>query len=67
MNTNDVLSQFLTDESGQAITEYGAILAFVALIVALVFSLTSGSVRCALENAFSVIVFQLNNISSASS
>jgi Flp pilus assembly pilin Flp len=60
-----MLSKFINDESGQGITEYGAILAFVALLVALVFSLTKGALTSAISNAFSAVVAQLNNLSSA--
>ncbi len=47
---------------GQAITEYGAILAFVAVLVALTFSFTSGSVGPAVSKAFSTIVKNLNDM-----
>ena len=60
-------SRFIADESGQGITEYGAILAFVAILVALVFNLTSGTLKCAIQNAFSAVAGQLNNLSSAAS
>jgi Flp pilus assembly pilin Flp len=60
-------SRFIADESGQGITEYGAILAFVAILVALVFSLTSGALKCSISNSFSAVVTQLNNLSSAAS
>jgi Flp pilus assembly pilin Flp len=60
-----LLKRFLTDESGQGITEYGAILAFVALIIAIVFSL-KGSFQQALQNAFSSVSAQLNSISAGS-
>lgn len=35
--------EYLSDESGQGITEYGAVLAFVAILVALVFSISQGA------------------------
>jgi Flp pilus assembly pilin Flp len=63
--TNNVVSRFIADESGQGITEYGAILAFVALLVALVFSITRGALMSAISAAFSAVVSQLNNLSSA--
>ena len=47
---------------GQAITEYGAILAFVAVLVALTFSFTSGSVGAAVSKAFSSIVKNVNDM-----
>jgi Flp pilus assembly pilin Flp len=60
-------SRFIADESGQGITEYGAILAFVAILVALVFSLTKSTLTCAISNSFSAVTAQLNNLSSAAS
>ena len=56
--------KFFRDESGQGITEYGAILAFVAILVALVFSITRGALTNAISAAFSAVVSQLNNLSS---
>jgi Flp pilus assembly pilin Flp len=50
---------------GQGITEYGAIIAFVALLVALVFSITTGTLRGAISAAFSACSGQLNNLSTA--
>ena len=56
---------FFTSEDGQGITEYGAILAFVAILVALVFSITQGALKAAISDAFSAVVRQLNALSSA--
>lgn len=53
--------------SGQAITEYAAMLAFVAVIVALVFAFAPGKLTPAISAAFSVITSQLNNLAAASS
>lgn len=63
--SKNLLIEFVTDESGQGITEYGAILAFVAILVALVFSLTQGALKAAICTAFSSVAKQLNNLSSA--
>jgi Flp pilus assembly pilin Flp len=60
-----MVNRFITDESGQGITEYGAILAFVAILVALVFGITKGALTGAISAAFSAVVSQLNNLSSA--
>ncbi|MGH9550763.1 MAG: Flp family type IVb pilin [Terriglobales bacterium] len=60
-----MISRFINDESGQGITEYGAILAFVAILVAVVFSITRGALASAISAAFSAVVSQLNNLSSA--
>lgn len=64
MNT-ERLKTFLQDESGQGITEYGAILAFVAILVAVVFSITQGALTSAISKAFSAVVTQLNRLSAA--
>jgi len=61
----DTLQRFISDESGQGITEYGAILAFVAILVAVVFALTQGALAGAISSAFSSVVQQLNALSSA--
>ena len=58
-----MFSRFISDESGQGITEYGAILAFVAILVALVFGITKGALTSAISAAFSAVVTQLNNLS----
>jgi Flp pilus assembly pilin Flp len=60
-------NRFVNDESGQGITEYGAILAFVAILVALVFGITKGALTSAISAAFSAVVSQLNNLSSYAS
>ncbi len=60
------LKRFLAEESGQGITEYGAILAFVALIIAIIFGL-QGSFQTALTNAFSSVSNQLNSLSGETS
>ena len=60
-----MLKQFIHDESGQGITEYGAILAFVAILVAVVFAITQGALAGAISSAFSSVVSQLNKLSSA--
>ncbi|CAN5349648.1 hypothetical protein BH11CYA1_BH11CYA1_13350 [soil metagenome] len=64
---SETINRFISDESGQGITEYGAILAFVAILVALVFSITQGALTSAISKAFSAVVSQLNNLSNAAS
>jgi Flp pilus assembly pilin Flp len=64
MQIKTSLSYFISDESGQGITEYGAILAFVALLVAVVFSFASGTLTSAISQSFSTIVNQLNRLNS---
>jgi len=66
INTSSpILADFLRDESGQGITEYGAILAFVAILVAVVFGITKGALTAAISSAFSAVVHQLNTLSAA--
>ncbi|HMY51325.1 MAG: hypothetical protein SFV17_08585 [Candidatus Obscuribacter sp.] len=65
MNNKHIICQFVENESGQGITEYGAILAFVAILVAVVFSITQGALSAAISKAFSAVVSQLNALSSA--
>lgn len=60
-----MIARFVKDESGQGITEYGAILAFVALLVALVFGFAQGTLSQAISTAFSNVVNQLNRLNSA--
>ena len=62
---NSGFSQLFTNEDGQGITEYGAILAFVAILVAVVFSITQGALSSAISKAFSAVVSQLNKLSTA--
>ena len=56
------MHEFFNDEAGQGITEYGAILAFVALLVAVVFAFATGSLQSAISAAFSQVVNQLNRL-----
>jgi Flp pilus assembly pilin Flp len=51
---------------GQGITEYGAVLAFVAILVALCFSIANGKLGTAVCGAFSSAANQLNVLSTAS-
>lgn len=55
---------FIDCESGQGITEYGAILAFVALLIVLMLGFTTGSVGSALQNCFSTIISTIDNLNS---
>lgn len=55
------------NKKGQGITEYGAIIAFVALLVSLTFGFTSGSLSSSVSAAFSVVRSNLDNLSSAAS
>lgn len=59
-------AEFIADESGQGITEYGAILAFVAVLVGLVFSFAQGQLASSISAAFSSVVGQMNKLSAQS-
>ncbi|MBS1992958.1 MAG: hypothetical protein JSS83_20715 [Cyanobacteria bacterium SZAS LIN-3] len=61
------LKQFFDDEQAQGITEYGAIIAFVSLLVALTFGITSGSLMPAISLAFSAVAQQLNSMAATAS
>jgi Flp pilus assembly pilin Flp len=50
---------------GQGISEYGAMLAFVAILVSLCFSITNSSLKAAVSAAYSSISNQLNSLSSS--
>jgi Flp pilus assembly pilin Flp len=52
--------KFCRDESAQGITEYGAIIAFVSLIVAITFGLMSGTLMPALSQCFYAVANQMN-------
>ena len=60
-----MFKEFIDNESGQGITEYGAILAFVAILVALVFAITQGALAGAISAAFSSVIRKLNQLSTA--
>ncbi len=67
MRIKEAMLAFVSDESGQGITEYGAVLAFVALLVAVVFGFAQGALRATLSQSFSTVVSQLNALNSYSS
>jgi Flp pilus assembly pilin Flp len=66
MRIKEALAAFLADESGQGITEYGAVLAFVALLVAVVFGFAKGALQQTLSQSFSTVVSQLNALNNYS-
>jgi Flp pilus assembly pilin Flp len=61
------LKKFYQEEDGQAITEYGAVMAFIAMLVALVFTLGKGGLANAVQTAFSGMSNSINLLSSAAS
>jgi Flp pilus assembly pilin Flp len=61
------LRKFYQEEDGQAITEYGAMLAFIAMMIALVFTLSSGGLAHAVQTAFSGLGANINKMATAAS
>lgn len=59
--------RFLTEESGQGVSEYGAILAWVSVIVALVFGFTNGRLGQGILTMFQTLANHLNGMSSFAS
>lgn len=55
------------DNSGQGITEYGAIIAFVAVLISITFFVSKGRLAPAVSAAFSQIANQVNLLSSYAS
>lgn len=53
--------KFLKAEEGQGISEYGALLAFIAILVALVFAFAPGKLAPAVSQAFSSMSQELND------
>ncbi len=67
MSNQNFIGNFISEESGQGITEYGAILAFVAVLVSIVFGFVTGGLKQAIQNAFSTVSSQLNNLDATAS
>lgn len=59
--------KFIKDENGQGVTEYGVVLAFVAMMVAMVFGFSNGSLMQAVQDAFASLTNSVNNVAAASS
>lgn len=55
------------DESGQGLTEYGAILAFVALVIAACLAAGKGGLGQAIKNSFLTTASVLNQTSTTTS
>jgi Flp pilus assembly pilin Flp len=64
---SNLLKRFIDDESGQGITEYGAVLAFVAILVALVIALLQGSLKSSISSAFSILASQMSSLAASAS
>jgi Flp pilus assembly pilin Flp len=61
------LRRVTRSRKGQGIAEYGAMIAFVAVIIALFFGLQNGTLQPAISKAFSSVSSQLNNLSDSAS
>jgi Flp pilus assembly pilin Flp len=59
-----LLVKFIRNENGQGITEYAALIAFVAVLCAMAFS-ANGALRSGIQGAYSATSSQLLNLSSA--
>lgn len=57
----------LRQEDGQGISEYGALLAFIAILVALVFAFAPGKLAPAVSQAFSTMSQELNDSAAGAS
>ncbi len=53
------------NRKGQGITEYGAVIAFVALLVSLTFGFASGSLGSSISAAFCTVKTNMQNLSSS--
>jgi Flp pilus assembly pilin Flp len=59
------VSMFVYDEQGQGITEYGAILAFVATLIVLVAGFVNGGLKTAVSQSFSRVTSSVTSINTA--
>jgi Flp pilus assembly pilin Flp len=57
-----LLKKFIKNESGQGITEYGAVLAFVAFLIAGILATGQGTLGSAVKNAFSATANSLTQL-----
>jgi Flp pilus assembly pilin Flp len=56
------IKAFFDDQSGQGITEYGAVIAFVGMMLAIVFSAGHGALTGAIQSSFSAVSQNLNQL-----
>jgi len=62
--TNELYT-YIADDSGQGITEYGAIIAFVAILIVVVAQFAGGPMNTALSECYSNVSFALNQLNAA--
>ena len=62
-NASKYIENFFSEETGQGINEYAAVMAFVSLVFLLVFVLTQGQLAQSLADCFSGTAGQMNRLS----
>ena len=62
MRITAIFDEFISDADGQGIVEYGAILAFVSLLIAAVFGFANGTLAGGLSQSFSRMVSELTRL-----
>ena len=67
MKETNLFGRFVVEESGQGIAEYGAILAFVAVLVVVVFQAANGGLKGAISAGFSACIAQMNLLAGVAS
>ena len=60
-------SDFIDDERGQSITEYASCIAFVGVLVAVVFAIANGGLFSAVSQSYSSVAGQLTRLNSYTS
>ena len=60
-----MLVDLLRDEEGQSITEYAAILAFVGVLIAMIFSMTQSGLFATLTQSYSTATNALSQLNEA--
>lgn len=61
------IRKFIRQEDGQGISEYGALLAFISILVVLVFAFAPEKLGPAVSAAFSSVAQELNDEAAAAS
>ena len=61
-----MISRFINEESGQGITEYGAVLGFVAVLMGVALMSGQGTLQNSVKGCFSSISNSMSQLSSSS-
>ena len=64
---SNIIHAFYKKDSGQGMTEYGAMLAFIAALIATTLSIGHGPLGSAIKNAFSVMASNLTQLAAYAS